>query len=195
MINNKNIDYSLRAFTIIELMVTIAVMAVALGLAAPSFSNLLKNNRMISMSNEVVSALSIARQVAISRGVHAFVCPSGNADTDSPSCINNVDYWADGVLVYTKPKNTTLASNAFSNTSYDSTDDTLVFQSAFGDRSRFIVTQNSMAGNLAGFSAQGLEYRSSTPSLSFCDDRIGDYGREIFISPVGRVLFEVKTCT
>ncbi len=38
-----------RAFTLIELMVTLAVLAVVISLAAPSFSNMLQENLVLQL--------------------------------------------------------------------------------------------------------------------------------------------------
>ena len=58
----------LRGFTLIELMVTLTVMAIALSLAAPSFANLLASNRISTQTNELVGALNLARSEAVRRG-------------------------------------------------------------------------------------------------------------------------------
>ena len=62
-------------FTLIELMVTVAVLGIAIGIAVPSFAELIKNNRAESQSNAVVNALSLARSEAIKRGATVTVAP------------------------------------------------------------------------------------------------------------------------
>ena len=57
----------LRGFTLIELMVTLTVMAIALSLAAPSFANLLASNRISTQTNEIIGALNLARSEAVRR--------------------------------------------------------------------------------------------------------------------------------
>ncbi len=57
----------MRGFTLIELMVTLAVMAIVLSLAAPSFASLLASNRMSSQTNEFIGALNLARSEAVRR--------------------------------------------------------------------------------------------------------------------------------
>lgn len=66
-----------RGFTIVELMVTLAVLAIVLTLAVPSFNTLIQNNRMTTRANDVVTALNLARSEAIKRGANATVTATG----------------------------------------------------------------------------------------------------------------------
>lgn len=59
---------SLRGFTLIELMVTLTVLAIVLGLAAPSLASLLASNRISTQTNEFIGALNLARSEAVRRG-------------------------------------------------------------------------------------------------------------------------------
>lgn len=54
-------------FTLIELMVTIAVAAILLAVAVPSFRHLIISNRLTTAANDVVTALTVARSEAIKR--------------------------------------------------------------------------------------------------------------------------------
>ena len=82
-------------FTLVELMITIAVLAILLGLALPSFQGSLRSNRVATTSNEVLASMSLARTEAI-RGIgRAGVCPS----TSGTACVANTD-WAAGWVVW-----------------------------------------------------------------------------------------------
>lgn len=69
-------------FTLMELMVTLAVLAVILGLAVPSFANLVRRNRLIAAANELVAAAQLARIEAVRRNRPVTLCPS----TDGALC-------------------------------------------------------------------------------------------------------------
>jgi type IV fimbrial biogenesis protein FimT len=59
----------LRGFTLIELMVTIAVLAILLAVAVPSFQQAIMNARVSSQTNEFIASLKEARSEAARRGV------------------------------------------------------------------------------------------------------------------------------
>ena len=84
-----------RAFTLIELMVTLAVLAIVISLAAPSFSNMLQENRLSALTNELQGALQLARSEAVKRRVNVAVCRS---NADQSDCENGTD-WAGGWLM------------------------------------------------------------------------------------------------
>lgn len=61
-------------FSLIELMVTIAVAAVLLSVAIPSFRNLILSNELSTVTNEWVTAINMARSEAIKRNAGVVVC-------------------------------------------------------------------------------------------------------------------------
>lgn len=78
-------DY--QGFTLIELMVVLAISAILLAVAAPSFSVMIKKSRSEALIRELGSALSLARTEAVSRGVTVSFCRTANGGAASPSCV------------------------------------------------------------------------------------------------------------
>ncbi|TNF61933.1 MAG: prepilin-type N-terminal cleavage/methylation domain-containing protein, partial [Burkholderiales bacterium] len=70
-------------FTLIELMVTITVLAVLLGVGVPSFQATIQGNRITTAANDLVAALQYARSEAVRRGVNVTVCSSNDQSTCS----------------------------------------------------------------------------------------------------------------
>ncbi|MGH8052799.1 MAG: GspH/FimT family pseudopilin [Stenotrophomonas sp.] len=72
-----------KGFTLVELMVTVAVAGIIAAIAAPSFSKMISHNRLVSSGNEMIAALQVARTEAISRRLPTTVCPSNDGKTCS----------------------------------------------------------------------------------------------------------------
>lgn len=77
-----------RGFTLVELLVTVAVIAIMAALAVPNFANLVRSSRLTSAANEMVAMLQIARTTAISSRANTTVCPSADGATCSATIGN-----------------------------------------------------------------------------------------------------------
>lgn len=83
-----------RGFTAIELMVTVAILAVLAGLAAPSFNPIIERWRVRQVSEELQSTFYFARSEAIKRGGNVTIlrsddgggCTAVGTDTSLWSC-------------------------------------------------------------------------------------------------------------
>jgi type IV fimbrial biogenesis protein FimT len=76
--NSSQPSYPIRGFTLIELMVTISILAILLAIAIPSFQGLIASSRLTSAHNDLLSALAQARSNAIKVGNRVTVCMSAN---------------------------------------------------------------------------------------------------------------------
>lgn len=65
-------------FTLIELMVAVAVMAILVAAAAPSFVSIFNGNRLTAISNELAASLQSARMEALRRGQRIVLCNSAD---------------------------------------------------------------------------------------------------------------------
>jgi len=67
-------------FTLVELMVALAVAAILLSLGIPSFQSTITNNRLTTQANEMVTLFSLARSEAINRRAEVRVVPVDPSD-------------------------------------------------------------------------------------------------------------------
>jgi type IV fimbrial biogenesis protein FimT len=67
-------------FTLIELMVTLAVAAVLLVVAAPGFVAFQRNAELTSTTNRLISAIATVRSEAMKTGMPAMLVPADGAD-------------------------------------------------------------------------------------------------------------------
>lgn len=88
-----------RGFTLIELMVTVSIAAILMGLAVPSFMNFIVRNRLVSYNNDLIAAVTFARSEAVRRGTTVSVC---KRNTDA-SCVGGS--WSNGWLVVVNTAN------------------------------------------------------------------------------------------
>ena len=67
-------------FTILELMFTVAIAAVIVGIGIPNMQTVIWNNRTATQVNELVSALNLARSEAVAQGVDVYIIPNVGND-------------------------------------------------------------------------------------------------------------------
>lgn len=71
---------SFKGFTLVELMITLAVLAIILGIALPNFSELMRANRAQTQANLLLKSLNLARSEAIKRGAAVRVSALSNGN-------------------------------------------------------------------------------------------------------------------
>ena len=90
-------DYVMRTrkgFTLIELMLAIALVAILLTTAVPALDDLTNNSRQTGAINDFVSAMHLARNTAITRNSRVTMCPSaGGANCELTG-------WNNGWIVF-----------------------------------------------------------------------------------------------
>ena len=83
-----------KGFTLMELLFTIAVAAIILSFGVPGFMSFIDNNRAVTHTNDLVTALNLARSEATRRGSAVLVCSS----SDGVEC-SGINDWSDGWVV------------------------------------------------------------------------------------------------
>jgi type IV fimbrial biogenesis protein FimT len=82
-------------FTLMDLLVTLTVLGILVAVGIPSFSSVIRNNRIAANTNELVTSLTYARSEAMKRGDVVAVCPSA----DGENCADSND-WSTGWFVF-----------------------------------------------------------------------------------------------
>ena len=86
-------------FTVIELLITIAIAVILASTAIPSFRDFMFNNRAVSCINEFVAAANIARDEAVKRGAPVTVCSSSSPQANNPTC-DGGQQWESGWILF-----------------------------------------------------------------------------------------------
>lgn len=136
-----------RGFTIVELMITIAVAAVLLVIAVPSFNTIINSNRLTTAANNLVNALNTARMEAIKRNASVQFCSNTTANNTSDTLGSGCGTNSGAVVLQTT-----------------STTSTTVLGGAAG-----LSTPVQLSGDIAAirFNAQGIGYQAGTTSTPF----------------------------
>ena len=84
-------------FTLIELIVTISVLAILTALATPSFRSIMLNSRSASDANNLLSLIILARSEAVTRNRSVTLCKSA----DGNSCSTDASVgWHTGAVIF-----------------------------------------------------------------------------------------------
>jgi type IV fimbrial biogenesis protein FimT len=82
-------------FTLIELMITLAIVGILLMVGVPSLKTFMQGNQLIASTNELISALHVARSEAIKLNTRVSICES----SDGANCATTGS-WKNGWIVF-----------------------------------------------------------------------------------------------
>lgn len=163
-------------FTLLELMIILAVVSVLMMIAIPSMTTFSQNDRLTTNINTLVGHLAYARSEAVKTSQQVAVCASNDASTCSGG-------WADGWIVYI---------DADADNSFTAGEQVIRAQQALGGSNTIAATG---IGTQIVYDNRGFVSAASVGSLLLCDDRTGPHGKTIRITSTGRVRLETdSTC-
>ena len=84
-------------FTLVELMITLAVAAVVMAIAVPNFTGLVNTSRLTSQANDLITGIQLARSEAIRLNRRVTFC-GGAAVTDT-TCTAAAGNWANWLVL------------------------------------------------------------------------------------------------
>ena len=88
-----------KGFTLLELMVTLAIAAILFSVGVPGFRSVIMDSRLVRDSNQFVASINLARSSAVRFQRSATVCTSANFNAVLPSCSGSSD-WSQGWVVW-----------------------------------------------------------------------------------------------
>ena len=157
-------------YTLLELMITLALVATIFAFGIPSMNTFIQNDRLVTQINTLVGHLSYARSEAVKRSQQVAVCVSNN--TISCTGGNN---WENGWIIYV---------DLDGDGSFTGGEQVLRAQQQLEGANTLSA---GTIGTQVTYDYRGFVDAASVGSFSLCDDRGAAYGKAISISPTGRV--------
>jgi len=154
-------------FTLNELVITTALIAIVTAIGVPSMASFVNGDRLTTQINSLVGHLALARSQAITLQSAVTVC----ASSDQQTCSSND--WSTGWVVFV---------DVDSSGDFSAGDELLRVREPLEGTSQL----SSSLGSRVVFDDRGFS-PNTAGSFSLCDDRGVDYLKSISISQTGRV--------
>lgn len=164
-----------HGFSMIEIMIAIAIIGIVMAVAVPNLSNVLRNSRITSVSNELLATFNFARSEAIKRRVDIVICntPTGTSLT-APTitdCSDGGASWEQGWIVHVN----------------DTATPDFTILRVQGPLTDNIDVQTNLTNlDLVEFNNRGFVSASNNFVFSICDDRGPETGKMLQIESTGR---------
>jgi type IV fimbrial biogenesis protein FimT len=166
--------------TIVELVISLAVVAILAATGVPAFSSFIQSNRLSSSAFDLLATIQLARSESVKRRTKVVLCRSADPTSATPSCGGSANTWTSGWLVF---------ASGDSNNTYQATTDTLLEIGLVDPRNVTIITNGTSDKNLEYKSDGTTDEGGGTARFAICDSRGGAHGRQINIPAHGRPKF------
>jgi type IV fimbrial biogenesis protein FimT len=167
-------------FTLVELVITVAIAGVLLGIGIPNFQNFVKNNRMVAQTNEILADLNYTRSEALKRSRNVHICKTTNPKAATPVCNPTAgDAWTTGWLIWADENGNNTLDNTPVNELLrinEGASGTVTIKTAAPIQNEVIFTKLGLLSNAGG-------------TFNICDDRGSPKGRQVTVTTTGRPAF------
>jgi len=164
-------------FNLVELMITVSLMAILIAFASPTFRETILNNRLATQANELLSALSLARSEALKNNVAAVVCKS----SDHTDCSQGS--WHEGWIVFADINGNGTLDRGSGDCKQDEDCVLRVYDKLSGGNT--LTFTNPDNPDFISFNARGLLRPSRPGTFVLCDSRGDAHARHIVLTPTG----------
>lgn len=90
-----------NGFTLVEMMVTVAILGILLAVGVPSYQNFILNSRMTTQANDFLTTLNYTRSEAVKRNTRVTMCKSSNGTTCEVTAITAATAsWKTGWIIF-----------------------------------------------------------------------------------------------
>ena len=169
-------------FTLIELMIVIVVLAIFVTVGVPNFQNIVRENRLATQANELVSSLHFARSEAIKRRLPIVLCRT----TNGTACVTGgTASWESGWLVFVDDND---------NGAFNSGAGEQLLRSVSANPTSTLRSINANSNDTVRFRNNGL-LLNAPGEFNLCDAKTADRasGRNIDINVTGQVITQLGT--
>jgi type IV fimbrial biogenesis protein FimT len=170
---------NLSGISIVELVITLAVVSILATTGVPAFSSFIQTNRISESAFDVLGTIQLARTEAVKRRTRVILCRSADPVLPTPSCGGSPNTWTTGWLVF---------ASGDGNNTYEAATDTLLGVGLVDSPSVSVIT-NSNSNNNLEYNSDGTTNESGTARFAVCDKRGGAFGRQIDVPAHGRPKF------
>ena len=155
-----------RGYSLYELIMTLAIVALVLTLGLPSFGGIVANHRLRVEVDALFHAIHLARKESVVRRRVVTICPS----RDGQACDRTFD-WSAGWIMF--------VNNDRDRQARRDTDEPLL-------QAHRVRASTRIAANRMSFTLRSIELRATNGTLVFCDQAGRAEPRALVVSYTGR---------